>query len=544
MLPERWFSYSYFRQKLIINREEYFSKAHKAFQGTAESENANGTTFRRSIKTTQLMSDIYYVSSLLSKEKGEIAKAFLYARIHVKLGYRAWTTIELQQSKSMASRPLADMLSESESDDVAHQMANLSLAKREPSPVTSPKLASLNSVPFWSTLRRLYDGLVHLSQLFAHWGLFPEARYYMEQGLKFAEAAHAPSLKSQALSCLGDYLTRNGDVEQGIHLLKQADSMRSGLHIDPHTVLLQVFKAKSYTQDNDAKSVSDTFEYANQVLEQLSTNLVMKELNLQPVAAQDLSAEMTKLSLREGHPTRRPQTRERIASKKGGNKLAAGVKATTARGATIPFPGISILSRLKAVILREQASFATNIDKFELAASLFSEAAKVPVTPHDLMLNNLGAGRLYLCQAIEAMAADPIFCVLPESTTSQPCICVVRGRPGTSASERSPKKKVVGSPRKAPTKGASRDTKGKCASSPVLFADLLGQAHDNISSVYEHAKRAFSTPIVHSMADLLTRTLALISASTASQTKGAANSVFALYAMGELEFQISLNDFY
>lgn len=504
------------------------------FERTAEDKNAHGSNSRKSLKTIQLMSDMNYISSLLAMKKGEFSKAFLHARLHLKLGYRAWTAIEAHQSTNTAGKPIGDELSDTDGDDLANSMPTLLLAKPDSPSIISPQLAVPHSVPLWSTVRRLFHGLVHLSQLFAHWGLFPEARYYMEQGLKIVEAGQAPCLKSQALGCLGDYLTRGGDIEKGIDFLKQAEEMRHNLQIDPHLVSLHVFKANYFMHKKDTKSVSNALDHASRVLEQLLMTPFVNQSISQPTIAQDLCAEMSQLSLRNVPPTRRIQTKARVASKNGGGKSTGGVKATTSRDLTVSSTGNSILSRLKATILRQQASMATSMDKFELAASLLFEAANIPGMPQDLVFNKLGAGKLHFRQAIEAMTADPVFCVLPESTTSQPCISAVRGRQGLSASERSPKKKAPRSPsRSAAVKGASRDTRVGHTASPARFPRFLGQAHEDILSVYEQAKTACSTIIIHIMTDLLTRTIVMLSASAGSQAKAAANTMFALYVMGE-----------
>ena len=475
-----------------------------------------------------------YVSSLVSIKKNDYVKALFHARLYVKLGYYAWKLIEFQQGKNTAGRPNGDDSSESDGDDVANPTSTLLLVKPDPLSTISPMLTMLQSVSFWSTTRRLFDGLVHLSQLFAHCGLFSEGRYYMEEGLKIAEAVQAPCLKSQALSCLGDYLTRNGDAEKGIELLRQAEEKRDNRHISPHTVSLQLFRANCYIHKKDTQSASEALDYAMRVLGQLITTPFVTQPTSKPSPAQDLSAEMSQLSMHEGPVTRRLPTKARAVSKKSASKSIAGVKATSSRGMSIITPGVSIVSKLKAIILRQQASMATSMEKFELAASLLFEAASIPGMAQDLVFNKLGAGKLYLRQALEAMAADPVFCVLPESTTSQPCISAVRGRQGVSVSERSPKKKAPSSPpRSTASKGASKDTRVGHAASSVRFLEFLGQAHENVLSIYEQAKTNCSTAVIHDLTDLLTRTIVMLSASSGSQAKGAANSMFALYVMGE-----------
>ena len=223
----------------------------------------------------------------------------------------------------------------------------------------------------------------------------------------------------------------------------------------------------------------------------------------------------------------------------------------------------SILSRLKATILRNQASVATSMDNFDLAASLLSEAGTDLDIPHEdqIVFNKIAAGQLHLRQAVDVMAADPVFCVLPESTTSLPSTCVIssagagrggRQGGGVSALERSPmkrKKALGGSPSRsgaAAVKGrdaASRDVTatrivvdGGHAVLPtgLPFSKYLAQALEDILSVDERAKKGCSTTDVHKMMNLLTRINVMLSASSGVSVKVTTNTNFVLYVIGEL----------
>lgn len=629
------------------------------------------------------MFDMNHTLSLLAVKKNDFPKAFLHARLHLKLGYRAWSAIESSHRNNNTndnnnnnkftaatggggkltgdelSLPINDTDDDGDrdGDDLANKISALSLASHHDSPPTSsspfPAQQQLPNIPlpFWSTSRRLFDALVHLSHLFAHWGLFPEARYYVDQALKIIEPAPAtaqgPSrLKSQALVCLGGYLVRNGnagDLDKGLEMLEQAEDLvrRHDLRqVDHHLVALSLYRAKYYMlrqhhkkekdQDEDRKAVDDALSQAGQVLKQLLTTdpLAVDNQrqftisNLKPasgaLAPEDLSVEMmSKLSLQQhdvplassSTNTRRRKTqtqtepeargRGRVASSKNGAgggasagkslsslRMTRGAKAMTPtaapnsrRGSTTVSSSssaaaaaaaadagdvCSILPRLKATILRNQASIAASMDNFDLAASLLSEAGTVLDIRHEdqIVLNKIAAGKLRLRQAVDVMAADPVFCVLPESTTSLPSICAVssagagrggRQGGGASALERSPikRKKVLGGspPRSAAAavKGrdaASRNTmatrtaveRGHAVSSAELpFSEYLAQAHEDILSIDEHAQKGCSTIDVHKMMNLLTRTNVMLSASSGSQAKGTTNTTFVLYVIGKLK---------
>ena len=226
------------------------------------------------------------------------------------------------------------------------------------------------------------------------------------------------------------------------------------------------------------KSASDAFEQAKRSVEQLLSMPIVKESKLESNAEEDLSAEMAQLSMHESSSTQSFQTKKRVASKTSGSKPTRKVKAANFRRDAQPSLCISILSRLKGTILRQQANMATSMDKFEPAAALLCEAANIPGTPKDLIFNNLVAGQLHLRQAIEAMAADPVFCVLPESTTCQPCVSVARGRPGNSAPERSPKKKIIVSPPRKPTNKGYKNR--ACSSAESLSRITWSSPRDHL----------------------------------------------------------------
>lgn len=689
MLPRREFSsfilFFGLQELSSPQRQEHCTKAHSIFIRLAREKDAQSSTFRKAIKTVHLMSEMNHISSLLAMKKRDFSKAFLHARLHLKLGYRAWSAIELPHKNNKTNdssnkltaatggggdgKLTGDELSLSindtdddgggDGDDLANKMSTMSLAAHRTSPRTnsSPfpaqQLLQNISLPLWSTFRRLFDALVHLSHLFAHWGLFPEARYYVEQALRIVDPApvmaHGPScLKSQALGCLGGYFVRNGNVEdlnKGLEMLKQAEDLvrRHNLRqVDHHLVALCLCRAKYYmfrqnhkkekVMDEDRTAVDDALSQAGKVLKQLlATDALAMKKQRQPVsmmkltdvalAPEDLSAEMmSKLTLQHhdvpfassSTPTRRLRTQTRAQPKARGKGRVArskngaganvgksssalvttsGAKAiistatatTNSRGGSITAASSSsssaaattdagadagsissILSRLRATILRCQASVATSMDDFELAVSLLSEAGTVLDVPHEdqIVFNKIAAGKLHLRQAVDAMAADPVFCVLPESTTSLPSVCVVSsavagrdGRQGGAvpASERSPikrKKALGGSPSRsaaAVVKGrdaASRDTtttrivvEGEHAVSQtgLPFSQYLAQAHEDIFSIFEHAKMSCSTTDVHKMMDLLTRTIVMLSASSGSQAKVAVNTMFVLYTTGELK---------
>lgn len=519
-----------------MNSEEHLAIANSLFEKQAENERASGSSSKERFKNIQILSDANYASSLVAAAQGQTSKALLFARQNVKLNHKAWAMMEHWQRKNTSVPSDYTATSGSDSGVIVDKMSKLLFSEHQDPSATATTYASFQSTQFWGLVPRLFRGFVHLSGLFAHEGWFSEATYFMEQSQKIADGVHANRFSSQSLTILGDYFVRKGEATRGVSVLKQAEDMRVGLQDDHHMVMLEFSKAKSCALQKDPESEASAIENANRILEQLMEISFVEGSPRQS----DIVQPMDQLNIREAYTAPPSQAMRKPAAKKPVSKSvikpAMTTKSSDFSRKAINTSGISLLLRLKGTIFQRQAVAAIRANSLDLAALLLKNAAGLSAGLQDRILQSLITGELHLRQALDNMAADPIFCVLPESTISQPCTSNSRSVQSATNIGRSLKSSTLskkGVFKGSPTKESAKETSQPRAALVRDFLVHLQQAHEVITSVYNLARTACSTNTIHIMVDLFTKTLMMLSAVTLSQAKGTTNSMFALYTMGK-----------
>ncbi len=472
-----------------------------------------------------MLAEANYASSLIAVAKGKFTEAFLFARQNVRLNYHAWGKLERQHGELN----IWDCAEISESDSVTGS---------QPLPSASTTSVTHQAAKFWNLVPRLFHSLVHLSQLYANEGLLQESRYYLKQAQRTAEGVNASRLKVQSLALLGNCLTRCGETETGLGLLQQAEETTIGVHKDHYMASLYIFLAESYALQKDIDSEAHALESAERTLKHLMKMSFVESLNPESKLEPSLEMMMDQMNLPEAVPARRGQTKKRVPSKaprKASVNRPAEAKALGPSQDTSDITDASLLAQMRCTSLRQRAYAALRGNKLDLVASLLSEAGEIPCMPQDRIHLAILKGHLYLRRAQESMAADPVFCVLPESTVSHPSIAYCRSRQEKDTSEQCTRDKHGASPsRKVPAKRSLRKPNQGPRSSRSDFLELLSQTQESLISSCNIAKTTCSTATMHTMMDVLTKTLMMLSAVTLSRPIATADSTFAAYSMGML----------
>ena len=466
-----------------------------------------------------------HINSSIAAAKGQISKALLFSRRSIKLNRRAWATLERSQSKSAVPDHVKPKLSDDSIDTITDSASEGSISKSRAVQTVTTTYDALQGVSFWSLVPRLFRGLHQLSQIYAHEGLFSEARYYSEESQKIAEAVNANSLKSQSLAQLGNYIVRSGSCEKGVKLLKQACDMISSLQRDRHFAALQLHLVSMHASKEEWRYGESAAALCEQTLGSLWSSTFIDGLTYEAPVIRSLDDQMNELTLQDKDPARRSKVKRRLPAKKSVSKLVTQAKQAVAACE------ISTLSRMKGDVLRQRACIAMHGHKPDLARELLLEAAEYIELAKDRVLYEVQASRLLLQQGLERMISDPVFGVLPESTVSHPSTKYLGDR-----SEQSPQKlNDITPPRNRPPKAPAQKTTRSRSPMPTDFIEPLHQAQDAISKVYMLATTAGTTASVHSLTDVMAKTLMMLSAITKSKPCNATSSNFAFYMIGMIQ---------
>ena len=515
---------------LTNNSEQHLSEAEGQFEVGVRDKSVQKTANSERIRLIQTFADVAYIQSSLAAAKGEFSKAMLLSRRSLKLNRRAWAMLARSRSKAA----ILDCVKPSDGvvDLLAHSMTEMSVSKPQDVQNLPTAYAALQGVPFWPLVPRLFRGLHHLSQIYAHEGLFSETRYYSEESQKIAEAVNAESLKRQALAELGDCFFRSGGCEQGIKLLEQAQRTTFFPQRDRHFAALQLRLASMHSSQGEWRSGEFAAALCEQTLNILvSSNFINSLLHQAPIS-RSLDVQTNELTLQDHVPARRPQIKRRLPAKKPGNKPLEQVKPAVSAGKTGAASEMSRLSRMKGDVLRQRALLAMYGHSPDAVSALLTEAAKHLEQAQDHVSHEVLSARLHLRQGLERIASDPVFGILPESTFSHPSTRSLGDR-----LERSPQNSNdTTSPRNLHSKASVRKNRRSLSPLPAYFIDSLHQAQDGIKTVCTLAMTAGTTTSMHSVTDIMAKTLMMLSAITPSKRGSSVSPSFAIYMIGKIHW--------
>ncbi|KAI9763190.1 MAG: hypothetical protein M1840_000856 [Geoglossum simile] len=490
------------------------------------------------VRVNRLIADASYVYSLLAFEKGFLNEALAHAKRCVKLNYRAWAGMETRINKRGC---IPGVLGSDTETDVSVDGPVLVTSTALVPPVMSTVHESLRGSTFWTLVMPLYRSLFQLSSLYAHQGLFQEAVYYSEQGLKIANAVQATYLISHNLAVSGDQWTRSGNLGKGKELLSKAMSLRAQLGKNKDDVNLLYWLGNLYRLQGCRSEEVTAYGDAQKVLEELMASTLTNRLETCSGSSTEcgLETSLSKLSLKKSVGTRETTTHN-VRQTSTRAKKAAAPGNTTKEPAKRPHASGNEcfhLLRLKANLARQIASTMMLQNNCEIAASLLSDARTFSTSRHDVIQQHLGDAKYLLLQAIDEMSADAVFCVLQDSTISFPAVENTSRSAGKQILDRSPGKPSRLSPRKQPS-GISSKAVSKLRLS-TDFVDILRQARDSISEVLAMAVQLCSTPTIHKITSVLSGIVMLLSAASPVKGKGSAHPHLATYSM-EISRSISL----
>jgi separase len=486
------------------------------------------------VRVNRLIADASYVYSLLAFEKGFLNEALVHAKRCVKLNYRAWAGMETRMNKK--GRVPGGLGSDTETD-VSVDGPILATSTALVPPVMSTVHESLRGSTFWTLVTPLYRSLFQLSSLYAHQGLFQEAVYYSEQGLKIANAVQATYLISHNLAVLGDHWTRSGNLDRGKELLDKAMSLRAQLGKNKDDVNLRYWLGNLYRLQGLRGEEITAYGDAQELLEELIASTSTNRLETYSGSSTEcgLEASLSKLSLKKSVGTREASTRngrqKSIRAKK--EAAAPGNTKESVKHPHTPGSECFQLLRLKANLARQKASTMMLQNKCEIAASLLSDARALPAGRHDVIQQRLSDAKYLLLQAIDEMSADAVFCVLQDSTISFPSVANTSRSADKQMLDRSPGKPSRLSPRKQPSGVPSKAVSKLRLSAAVDFVDILRQARDSVSEVLAMAVQLCSTPTIHKITSVLSGIVILLSAASPMKGKGSAHPHLATYSMGK-----------
>ena len=502
-------------------------RARELFDGGAYMEKPGKWRSKDWSDLSQTIAEAYHVHSLLAAAEGQLSTALFLARLCVKNCHRSWAILERSQSRvdgAIRNGPI-----ESENDPLVDGISELSISASTGN--TSTPHSMLSGIAFWTLVPRIIRGLNHLSLLFSYYGLYPEVRYYLQQGQRIAKAVEAASLESRITALLGNYSIRSGEVDEGVLQVQRAEDLVSGLPRDRHYASLQLFLATHYTKQGEWKAGESAIGVAETTIQNLMAKRSVDMLVHTRSTTATLEIDMGALTLQEPKSVRPLQSRQRQPISKKPQS-----KSVSQRDSSRPPPGeahavdVLALHRLRGEINRWRIDSKMCEGSLEAAASLLDDTYAGLGDQQDLVPQALLASRIRFRQGLEHFASDPVFCVIPESSISCPA---VSRQDKQNKSDSPPKNRSVTSSKAATVKASAKKNRPRSLSLVKDQMKCLRLAQDQISGIFRLATTSSSTAVMHEVSDVLGKVLMILSTVSSANSRTFISPSVLSYFLGE-----------
>jgi len=495
-----------------VRSRQHISQAGENLQQGVFDWDSSRSKTDRNHQIALMTADFAGLCSMSAVAQGQPLRALYYGRRAVNTLCRARAL--LHGSKDKLKDPPDSSTPDAKETDLIDSMSSLTVSTLAPTP--NPRAAYMMPMRRrnWLLVPRLFHSLLRLSTLYTYGGLSREAYYYMEQAQKVVKGMPSASYQARFHAQAGQLTNRSGDYESGTDHFDKAELAYQANGLDDHYVEFQLFLAEKYMLGRDFGAADAAFARANNTLDRVTdiVTILGEATNSENMG---LEVQMDRMSLTGiPHTTTRPDQRATSET---------NTSVTVKQPIKIPtkvFPKASSLLRFQqARISRQRALRFLYAGDFDKAQELLSSSASDTVKPHQLVLQTLLEAQLCLRRGLESMAADLTFCVLPESTISCPSVKPLARLPVEASSQVVGKNDRSGRTKRVTSKKPARATKAQCQPSYPDFIGFLQQTQDTLSEVCPLAIRAASTAEMHTLVDVLSRSLIMSSSLGPSMLK-------------------------
>lgn len=495
--------------------EDHLSQAQLAF------DNADAPAYRHSrADRRRLVSNAYYLYSVLALERGDSHHALIYARESVRTLFQDWAKLE---SRLTAKTLPAE---QSQPNDHALDMSAVELKKDTHQQSPGPE--------FWRLFYCLYRNILRLSSVYAHLGMLQETMYYAEQALKMASTVDSDFYHAQCAAWIGSVSWKAANAAKSLEMLQQAAALLRDGHDRSYSAATLACQISSmYLSQDNAEGAELMLAKAEAIAESLAAAPAETAALTEASAETAAAVKTEKLDVREKKPARggarRPAARQAPVKKTG--KGAARKKAAAAAA---PQPVALVedaqLAKLRASILVQKAASMLRRKEWAAAQAVLTEATAASKSSGLLPTKQVAMASCLLGMSMEQMAEDPVFSVIQDSTISFPALS---GSEKDTPVRASPVK--VSSPKKsrgAATTAGNREATREAAEEAAqrLYIDNLREAHDYLLEAHSVAALSGDASLIHKISGML-QNVSLFLTATSSKVKAAIHSAQTSYSV-------------
>ncbi|OBS21006.1 hypothetical protein FPOA_07346 [Fusarium poae] len=448
-----------------------------------------------------------FLESVLALKRGQVQEALVSVKSSVRVLSHDWSKIEASVTQG-ASLSVMDA-----------STTSLDSAK------AGAKLGQVIGPRFWALAFPLLRGLLHVSSVYAHLGMYQETVYYAESAQKIAESTGSPLYRAQVLAWIGSVYHRAGKLTKALDFGNEAfEELPQDISASRVQVACQLGGLFRDTGDED--KALQLLQLAEDTAQRLGDH--GKVLSIQneakktaPVAAKARAAATTRAT-RTAARTTRAKAAPVAAPAPKTRKRQAAVKSQPSALEVSKLPKDAYQASLMAsVILSRALGFISQKD-WTSALSTLELAKELPKLLGTLSQEQVVTAISLIGHSTEQMIHDPVFSVVQDSTISFPAV---------AASDKARRSISQTPPRKGRATATATERKISKETNVPAFAEALKQAQELLLEAHASTLSTANSTMVHRISALLQNTVILLSATSTTQSKVLAGSGFATFSV-------------
>ncbi|KAK7415898.1 separin protein [Neonectria punicea] len=448
-----------------------------------------------------------FLDSILALKQGRVQDALSCIKSSVRLLSHDWSKFEATPSRETTP-------------------CDLNTSTTSIDSVKAKGLGQVIGPRFWALAFPLLRGLLHISAVYAHLGMFQETIYYAESAQKIAESTGSSLYRAQVLAWTGSIYHRAGRLEKALDFGNEAgEQIPEDICVSRIQLACQL--SELYRDIGDEDKAARMLKLAEETTQRLGDQGKLpngSEGKEKPTIT--TTKGRSTVATRTTRTTRTTRAKAAVTPAPRTRKRAPAAKTQAA-------PSVEVLnlpkdvyqaSLMASVILSRALSFINQKD-WTSALSTLEHAKDLPKLFGALSQEQVVTAISLIGHSTEQMIHDPVFSVVQDSTISFPAV---------STSDRTTSARVSLSqtpPRRGRAAAGSSDRKGSKERGVPAFANALRQAQELLLEAHASTLSTASSTMVHRISALLQNTVILLSATSTTQSEVLAGSGFATFSV-------------
>ncbi|KAH8782930.1 separin [Diaporthe sp. PMI_573] len=455
----------------------------------------------RSRNRKAILAKASLVYSAVALGRGDAPSALNYARNAARVLFQEWARLEQKAKAAQSANP------DKSADESSLQLDASLSSLTEKSKDSPPAISGPES---WRLAHPVLRGLLFLSNIYAHLGMYQETVYYAEQAQKVAQAAGSEAYLAECDAWMSFISSRAGKLEDALKVVGQ---VRSRLNIGDYSsrlVSLCCRLGNIYREIKDFDSEREMIKAAEEMVSRMASG---SESEAGATKGEVVAAIETKtrIPIRNKRTTAVATTTRttKAPPARTAPKKAAVKQPEPTSLATVEREDAYLVS-LKASVLVEKASSMIHQRDWSGAWQLLQEVRQSSKVASNILCELLTTATSLLGQSMEQMSKDAVYSVIQESTLSFPSVSTIPQSDRFSLIKASPPPKSAIGPL-FQEKEAAHGTQG--------YLENLREAREMLLEAHTLASVMGDGREVRRTLGMLQTVVILLSAATASARK-------------------------